>query len=1520
MMLLLLVAVPAVMAHGPESAETVGPHTHPVTEAVDADAAADPPVLAVPIHGAHPTTTIALKSGQSNVRGSMVAVIADDAATTDVTENEFTLLVTFSVDVTDDATQTSIAADFSDIADTDLAATSFTLAALNKDNTAVSTAPTLTIVRVNDGAATPAIVAAGKKQFEVTVAVTDLPSGTADANDETLTFRIRVNAGGVFALQTTEIGPDGINPVNVPGGGNLQSSILTLTLVKELPTITTPPVIDTAGPDITGFEVEKDGTNLKFTVTFDESLGRTGILPSHLMITGGTLVAGTTAAPNPKDTTAASAADNAAHTYEILVTPTGDLDETEVTVKIIDGTVADLEGNHYREPDTNVMMGRYDTVNPTVNAVARGPAAPVPAGPVKLQITFSEKLGSADGQGFENADIDRTNSNVLLTRTEPVMAATQPTDGTEVWELTVTPVPADAAQVVIVIKESSIADVKGNELEQDTIVTWTRPTLAGDTTAPVVTITGPDYIDSVSGGMVTITATDNVAVTNAVMDAEITVPNTVKGNIANNMIHVSLHKTGDHVDLTTITVNVAAGAAMDAAGNGSLAVSKTFNVGPIFTVPAGAGTSNPGYLVITKTTGMTHTYLSDQPTLHNTPENQNPPIPAANLNVSHWGNIPDLERLFNTTSGNGGTLNIKAAATHPTEGTGSGTGNVRITEVMWAIDEYKRGATNDAEAAEQWVEIENPNAHAVKVILYARTGRDSAIHTNDGQIDRIGNAYNGGPGNPVWAVPGSNGNSYTGVDFKSMWRRYNENNRGKGYANGTASGAWSESSNIYLTSATENPNDGALYNHRGTPGRLQSVKLPLPNTKSDITKVPSSPFVINEVANRDSGNAKYEWIEIKNVSSGEANLRNYLISMVTATGTDTVLLELDNRDYKVPAGDVLLLLATDPRYDDDHPIAVGYNVDVNANDQVDGLGLIVPDSNRKPPRQKVTAFKNGGLPDDGNFVLILRRPDNYEGHRSGQHGGKGVAETGEADVDKIVDIAGHHEGLNKSNYPATTPANLNNTTLWPLVNFTNDLRPHRGHGDWNHRRHNRFYENRVRYRQHVKTFAKNDADGTVKHKDNTNVNRGGTGTTHKNEDVGHYAFRDAIYTGLGYKRTARAPSIYNGTPGYDGNSVGNTGVVKATAAAAEVKISEIMTSTGPNADRAVYPQWIELYNSSPVNAVNLRNWKLRFEMLDADGNPMDSLMDLHFNSSRSVKTIQPQQTVLIVASRAQANSDSRAGTDVYNENRVFNVQRDVGLGKFGANTRYQFFNPKAFSIALLDKDNKVVDRIGNLDGDSRTSDTNTWDFPVGVAEDGNRTSFIRIYDDGVARTGANDAASNVMPIFGTGDKKVKGNDGIDAKWSWIPAVNTKREFKVTIKSTWYGNEDDYGTPNNRPGMVLPVELSFFRPTLEDGVVTIRWTTESELDNAGFNIYRSETRNGEYKQVNAEMIQGAGTTGERSSYKWVDQTAKPGVVYYYQIEDVSFAGERQALAITKLKGLISSENKLTTTWSELKASQ
>ena len=116
---------------------------------------------------------------------------------------------------------------------------------------------------------------------------------------------------------------------------------------------------------------------------------------------------------------------------------------------------------------------------------------------------------------------------------------------------------------------------------------------------------------------------------------------------------------------------------------------------------------------------------------------------------------------------------------------------------------------------------------------------------------------------------------------------------------------------------------------------------------------------------------------------------------------------------------------------------------------------------------------------------------------------------------------------------------------------------------------------------------------------------------------------------------------------------------------------------------------------------------------------------------------------------------------------------------------------------------------------------------------------------------------------------------------------------------------------------LPVTLSHFRAEHTTAGVVLKWTTESELDNAGFNILRSETKDGEFKPINSKLIQGAGTTSERHTYTWTDTTAKPNVVYYYQIEDISHAGDRKQLATVRMRGYVSAAGKLTTKWGDLK---
>lgn len=116
---------------------------------------------------------------------------------------------------------------------------------------------------------------------------------------------------------------------------------------------------------------------------------------------------------------------------------------------------------------------------------------------------------------------------------------------------------------------------------------------------------------------------------------------------------------------------------------------------------------------------------------------------------------------------------------------------------------------------------------------------------------------------------------------------------------------------------------------------------------------------------------------------------------------------------------------------------------------------------------------------------------------------------------------------------------------------------------------------------------------------------------------------------------------------------------------------------------------------------------------------------------------------------------------------------------------------------------------------------------------------------------------------------------------------------------------------------VPVTLSHFRAERTDAGAVLNWTTESELDNAGFYIYRSEAKDGKFKIVNTTLIQGAGTTSERHTYTWTDTIVKPNTVYYYRIEDVSHAGVRKQLATVRLRGLVSASGKLATIWADLK---
>ena len=380
----------------------------------------------------------------------------------------------------------------------------------------------------------------------------------------------------------------------------------------------------------------------------------------------------------------------------------------------------------------------------------------------------------------------------------------------------------------------------------------------------------------------------------------------------------------------------------------------------------------------------------------------------------------------------------------------------------------------------------------------------------------------------------------------------------------------------------------------------------------------------------------------------------------------------------------------------------------------------------------------------------------------------------------------------------------------------------------------------------------------------------------KADIVGYHrdAWAEAAFTGVGYDRKVSKSAETAGTPGYPNGAV----KTEAPTPRGAITISEVMF----DAAGGTLPQWIELYNASKTDALNLNRWELEIQNVDSEelvGRPIVRL-------TLQEKVIQPNQTLLIVTGNARASS-----ADVYPADRVYNL-----LELHDKNLRIKkpsdtFLSAKGFYLRLTDRNEHLVDEVGNTDGNRRTDDTPAWALPMPLSEvEGMRSSLVRRYDKGVARDGKE-------------------------KSSWALAANFAK-FKAA--ELHYGHADDIGTPGYRQGGALPVELSNFTVTrLESGSVIVTWTTESEVDNAGFNLRRSLTRDSGFKLLNPALIAGAGTTGERQTYTYIDTSAKPGVEHYYQIEEVSFGGKAETLVTRRLRGPVSPAHRALKTLGEVK---
>ena len=121
---------------------------------------------------------------------------------------------------------------------------------------------------------------------------------------------------------------------------------------------------------------------------------------------------------------------------------------------------------------------------------------------------------------------------------------------------------------------------------------------------------------------------------------------------------------------------------------------------------------------------------------------------------------------------------------------------------------------------------------------------------------------------------------------------------------------------------------------------------------------------------------------------------------------------------------------------------------------------------------------------------------------------------------------------------------------------------------------------------------------------------------------------------------------------------------------------------------------------------------------------------------------------------------------------------------------------------------------------------------------------------------------------------LSGRGSMGAEYNWVQATG------VSAYSP-------FAAANDNP---TAVTLVSFEAALDGAAVLVTWETAMEIDNVGFNLYRSEAPDGPYVKLNESLIPSQAPGAPfGAEYSWLDETVEPGVTYYYKLEDVEVGG-------------------------------
>lgn len=121
----------------------------------------------------------------------------------------------------------------------------------------------------------------------------------------------------------------------------------------------------------------------------------------------------------------------------------------------------------------------------------------------------------------------------------------------------------------------------------------------------------------------------------------------------------------------------------------------------------------------------------------------------------------------------------------------------------------------------------------------------------------------------------------------------------------------------------------------------------------------------------------------------------------------------------------------------------------------------------------------------------------------------------------------------------------------------------------------------------------------------------------------------------------------------------------------------------------------------------------------------------------------------------------------------------------------------------------------------------------------------------------------------------------------LTSTTTTVSATTTVRPTTTTTGVSTTTTTQEPQTIIT--LASFSSIPGNKMVTLKWVTESEAENAGFNVYRVESANESYIKLNSSLVPAQGTSISGGTYTFIDNDVVNRTTYYYKLEAIDIHG-------------------------------